>query len=318
MPAAFETYFQKMPPLCVAIETGTHSGWISRLLRALGHEVVVANARELRKIHQSTRKNDRADAEILARMVRFDPQLLAPIHHRSAQMQVHITVLRARDTVVGARTKLINAVRGLVKASGHRLPGCSAESFAHCAAEHTPSELQPALAPLISTIATLTAQIRSYDRQIETLAAKCYPETELLKQIQGVGPVTSLAFILTLSDKARFTHSRDVGAYLGLVPRQYDSGESRSQLHITKAGNPFLRRLLVGCAQYILGRYGPDCNLRRYGERLAQRGGKNAKKRAVVAVARKLAVLLHHLWRCGTVYEPLYGQCPTTTAASAA
>jgi transposase len=302
----FRTYFTQLAGARVALETGTHSGWASRVLAECGLTATVANAREVRKIHQSHRKNDRNDAEILARMLRFDPRLLSPIHHRDVQMQNDITVLRARDVMVRARTMQINAMRGLIKSHGERLPACSSDSFARRVAEHIPPELQPALVPLLETIAGLTAQIRAYDRLIETFSQQRYPQTAVLRQVAGVGPVTALAFVLTLSSKDRFSHSRDVGPYLGLVPRQYDSGDRQSQLPISKAGNKYLRRLLVGSAQYILGAFGPDCDLRSYGQRLMERGAKNAKKRAVVAVARKLAILLHHLWTTGALYEPLY------------
>jgi transposase len=307
IPEAMREWFTPYAGVSVVIEASAHSPWVSRVLTDCGLEVTVANPREVRKIHQSNRKNDRSDAEILARMLRFDPQLLAPIHHRNASMQADISVLRARDTLVGARTSCINTVRGLVKAHGARLPKCSAEGFVGRVAAYVPRALGPALSPLLETIATLSAQIRVYERQIEALGRATYPETALLTQVTGVGPITSLAFVLTLADKDRFTRSRDVGPYLGLVPRQYDSGDQHSQLQITKAGNTYLRRLLVNSAQYILGPFGPDCCLRRHGKHLMERGGKNAKKRAVVAVARKLGILLHHLWSTGAVYEPLYG-----------
>jgi len=314
-PAAFQIHFEAYRGAEVAMETGTHSGWVSRLLADGGLRVTVANAREIRKIHQSDRKNDRSDAEILARMLRFDRSLLSPIYHRSAEMQAHIALLRARDTVVRTRTACINTVRGSVKALGGRLPACSAESFTRRASNEIPAELQAVLGPVLELIATTTAAIRAYDRRIEELGREHYPQTALLTQVAGVGPVTSLAFVLTLSDPQRFSRSRDVGAYFGLVPRQYDSGQQQSQLPISKAGNAFMRRLLVQSAQYILGPFGPDCRLRQSGERLMLRGGKNAKKRAVVAVARKLAVLLHYLWSTGAVYEPFHDSAIQKIAA---
>lgn len=303
--AALQEYFISRAPARVALETGTHSGWTSRLIAACGHEVIVANARELRKIYQSDRKNDRADAEILARMVRFDPRLLAPAQHRGEQMQADISLIRARDVLVGARTKLVNAARGLTKSLGGRLPRSSTPCFAQRVREQAPKEFEPILAPLATAIDSPTEQIRCYDKHIEALASKRYPETEVLRQVSGVGALTSLAFVLTLFDKDRFARSRDVGPYLGLVPRQDDSGERSPQLPITKAGNGYLRRLLIGSAHYVLGPFGPECDLRRSGIHLAERGGKNGKKRAVVAVARKLAVLLHRLWVTAEIYDPL-------------
>jgi transposase len=313
---ALRKYFSSLASSRIAMESGTHSGWISRLATSAGHEVIVANPRELRKIHQSNRKNDRADARILARMARFDPELLSPIHHRSAPMQADLATIRARDILVRARAQCVNSARGLVKAMGGRLPKCSTPSFAKKSIEHLPEELRIALQPMIDVIESLTDQIRQYDRQIQELAAKQYPQTQHLQQITGVGALTALAFVLVLADSSRFRKSRDVGPYLGLVPRQADSGSRVSQLGITKAGDALMRRLLVGSAQYILGPFGPDCDLRRYGERLMQRGGKNAKKRAVVAVARKLAVLLHHLWSTGEAYDALRNSKTTEVIAA--
>jgi transposase len=288
------------------MEVGTHSRWASHLLKELGHDVLVANARKLRAIYHNPRKGDRADAETLARLARLDPALLSPIHHRSPQAQSDLAVLRSRDAIIRARTLLINHARSIVKSSGDRLPSCSADSFAHKVAPDIPETLHPALLPILDTIASLTKQIREYDRQIELLCQDQYPETKLLRKVSGVGPLTALAFILTLENPDRFHRSREVGPALGLVPKRDQSGDQDPQLRITKTGDPYLRRLVVGSAQYILGPFGPDCDLRRWGLKLAERGGKNAKKRAVVGVARKLAVLLHHLWKTGEIYDPFY------------
>ena len=264
------------------------------------------NARKLRAIYHNPRKDDRADAETLARLARLDPALLSPIHHRSPQAQADLAVLRSRDALVRSRTLLINHARSIVKSSGARLPSCSADSFAHKVAPDIPEPLHPALLPILGTIASLTQQIREYDRQIEQLCQDPYPETKLLRKISGVGPLTALGYSLTLENPDRFRRSREVGPALGLVPRRDQSGDNDPQLRITKTGDSYLRRLLVGSAQYILGPFGPDCDLRHWGLKLAERGGKNAKKRAVVGVARKLAVLLHHLWKTGEVYDPFY------------
>lgn len=304
-PQRFQKHFGAMEPARIALETGTHSPWISRALESYGHEVIVANSRELRMIYGSHKKNDKADAETLARVARADPMLLKPIEHRGPEAQRSLAYLRARDAVVRTRTKLINSVRGIVKSVGARVSACSASSFHKKAPESIPDELKGALSPVIELVGKLTSQIYLYDKAIEELSKKKYPETEALRQVTGVGPLTALAFVLILEDPRRFAKSRTVGAYVGLTPRLDDSADRKSQLRISKAGDEFLRRLLVGSAQYILGPFGTDSDLRRHGEAIARRGGKNAKKRAVVAVARKLAVLLHRLWRTGEVYEPL-------------
>lgn len=300
----FETEFGRRSPMRIVLETGTSSPWASRVLKECGHEVIVANARRVRTIYQSDSKNDHLDAETLARLGRVDPKLLSPIEHRGVEAQADLAKIRARDVLVRSRTQLINHVRGAVKSFGGRLPSSSAEAFPKLA-KHIPEELWPALSPLVDTIARLSTEIRKYDREIENLAGQKYPETKRLRQVHGVGPLTALSFVLTIDDAKRFENSRAVGAYVGLRPREDQSGDVRRQLGITKAGDMYLRRLLVGSAQYMLGPFGRDSDLRRWGLELASRGAKNGKKRAVIAVARKLAVLLHRLWVTGSEYEPL-------------
>jgi transposase len=306
-PEAFRQRFSsERPPMRIAIEAGTHSPWASRVLEGCGHEVLVANSRKTRLIYSNKRKTDEADAENLARLARVDPKLLHPLNHRGEDSQAHLAIIRSREALVGSRTQLVNHVRGTVNSFGARLPKCPARSFHKKAKEHIPEELLPALGPLLETIGSLTERIRDYERQLETISRERYPETDLLRQVEGVGPLTALTFVLTLEDPYRFERSRSVGAYLGLVPARDRSGESDPQRRISKEGDEMLRKLLVGSAHYILGPFGSDSDLRRHGEKIASRGGKNAKKRAVVATARKLSVLLHRLWITAEVYEPLY------------
>jgi transposase len=290
----------------VALETGTHSPWISHLLEAQGFCVLVGNARKLRAIWDTDNKFDDRDAEMLARICRFDPSLLYPVHHRSRGAHADLAVIKARDTLVRCRSTLINYLRGICKTAGVRLPSCTAEGFARRVVEHIPKDLLAAAIPCMNTIQEINDKIRQFDSHIEKLCTEAYPETARLRQIGGVGPITALSYLLTLEDPNRFVKSRDVGPYLGLTPKRDQSGQSDKPLPITKAGNPYLRRLLVGSAQYILGPFGMDCHLRRYGMRIASRGGKAAKRRAVVAVARKVAVLMHQLWKYNATYDPWY------------
>jgi transposase len=306
-PEAFRRRFASQRPMRIAIEAGTHSPWVSRLLeQECGHEVLVANPRKTRLIYSNKRKTDEMDAENLARLARLDPKLLYPVRHRGEGSQAHLALIRSREALVGCRTQLVNHVRGAVKSFGHRLPKCPARSFHNKAAEHVPEALLPALEPILETIGSLTERIREYDRKLETVCREHYPETDLLRQVEGVGALTALTFVLTLEDPYRFEKSRSVGAYLGLVPATNQSGEKDPQKRISKEGDEMLRRLLVGSAHYILGPFGKDSDLRRHGEKIASRGGKNAKKRAAVATARKLAVLLHRLWVTAEVYDPLH------------
>jgi transposase len=312
-------FFQGLAMSRVVIEVGTHSAWVREVIAGLGHEVLVANARRMEGSKRRRRKNDRIDAIKLARLGRVDPKSLYPIQHRSTEIREDLLVVRVRDSLVESRTRLISTVRGMVKTMGARLAGCSSVSFSDKAADQIPHEVRETLQPILRMIQTLSEEIKSYEKRIEKLGSEKYMDTKLLRQVNGVGPVTSLAYVLTLETPQRFKRSRDVGPYLGLVPQQEDSGDSQPQLGISKAGDRMLRKLLVGSAHYILGPFGPDTDLRRFGMKLCQRGGKNAKKRASVAVARKLAILLHRLWSSGEVYEPLgYGSPRTITESAAA
>jgi transposase len=306
-PKAMREAFAAMPRSRVALETGTHSPWVSRLLEELGHEVIVAHARNVRLIGESRRKDDRLDARTLARLARIDPELLSPVKHRSRQAQADLMVIRARASLVRARTGLVNAARGLTKSYGERIRGCNPRNMDAEKAEALSPELQAALGPLLAALEALSERIAEYNRQIESMAQQRYPQTALLKQVKGVGTLIALTYMLTLEDPHRFRKSRDAGCYAGLQPGRRNSGDSQPQMHISKEGNPYLRTLLVQGAHHILGPFGADSDLRRWGLKLAERGGKNGKKRAVIATARKLAVLLHRLWVSGEVYEPLRG-----------
>lgn len=301
--ADFQRYFAVRVAWLVIVESGTHTPWVRRLLESLGHQVIVANPSKVRAISSSLRKTDERDARCLAQLGRVDPELLSPVYTRSEEAQQALAVVRCREGLVRARTMLVNQVRGTVKSSGARLPGCSTKSFARVSLEGLPQGLRAALEPLLAVIGDLSERIRAFDRDVEAWSRR-WPVTERLRQIKGVGPLSALVFVLTLDDPHRFAHSRSVGAYLGLVPASRSSGQSTPQLPITKHGDALLRRLLVQAAHYILGPFGQDSDLRSFGLELARRGGKSGKKRAVVAVARKLSVVLHRLWISGEDYEP--------------
>jgi len=315
-PEAMKQTFGRMLRSRIAMETGTHSPWVSRVLTELGHEVIVAHAQKVRLIVKSRRKDDRLDARTLARLARIDPELLTPVQHRSAQAQLHLAEIRARAGLVSARTALVNAARGLVKSYGERLRKCGTQQVRREITVGLSPGLRGALEPLLREVESLNERIQEYDRRIEKMAKETYPETALLKQVKGVGDLIALAYVLTLEDPHRFRKSRDAGCFVGLQPGRRNSGESEPQMHISKEGDEYLRTLLVQGAHYILGPFGEDSDLRRWGKKLATRGGKNAKKRAVVAVARKLAVLLHRLWVSGEVYEPLRNSQKAMTVAA--
>jgi transposase len=304
-PKAFERRFAGMQPTRIALEVGSHSRWVSELLQTAGHEVIVANAYKLRLISCNDSKSDRTDALYLARLAAADPQLLHPLKHRSRQAHADRCILIARDRLVGCRTKLINSIRGMVKATGARLPTASSWTFHNKMPELIPSELVEAVAPLLKTLEWLHQQLKQYDKVLAHKIERDHPAATHLMQVDSVGPITSLNFVVTVDDPHRFPNSRSVASYVGLRPKKRSSGKGDPELRISKAGDEMLRRHLVQSAQRMLGPFGKDSDLRRWGLKLAARGGKNAKKRAVVAVARKLAVLLHRLWITGAPYEPL-------------
>jgi len=304
--ACVAAYAQRWPGALMVMETGTHSPWISRLLESLGHCVLVANARKLRAIAQSPTKSDQEDARMLARLGRADPALLCPIQHRSEQGQRALLRIKVREALVRSRVNQMNSVRFLLKSLGLGVPsGSKAMTFTRKLRPMLDDSTRLLVEPLLTMIDALNARIHQMDDELEAFGRERYPATERLRQVPGVGPLTALAFVLTIERPERFADTRDIGAYLGLVPRRDQSGNSDKQLPITKAGNVQLRCLLVNCAHYILGPFGPPSRLREAGERIAARGGKSAKKRAVIAVARKLAVTLLALWKSGADYEAL-------------
>lgn len=291
----------------VVIEAGTHVFWVSRELRRLGYEVLVANPRRVLLISKSMRKNDRRDARLLCEMGADCPHLLNPIRLRSEAAQMDLTLIRSRANLVEIRTKLRNSLRGLIKPYGIRLPSTSSPArLAEEVAQRVGPELLPALEPLLNLLAETTRHVKQLDRRIENELAARYPVVETLRQIPSIGSITATTFALVIDDPARFDRSRTVGAYLGLVPRQDESGQTSKQLRITRAGDRYMRKLLVNCAQYLLGHHGEkhDCDLRRWGLERARRGGPRGKKQAVVAVARRLAVLMHRTWVTGEEFKP--------------
>ena len=297
------TMARSYPGATVVMEAGTHRPWVSRFLQELGLRVIVANPRKTRAIYQNERKSDRRDAMMLARLARMDPTLLHPVEHGSQEAQQDMLELKLRDSLVRARVALINAVRFTLKSLGYPVSNPSSERFHKLVLSEVPESIGEMIAHNVAAIAELTQRIKALDVSISRLAAERYPETIYLQQVSGVGPITSLYFVLKVGTPGRFQRTRDIGAFLGLCPRRDQSGETDKELRISKCGDQYLRCLLVNAAQYILGPFGTDSALREHGLPLAQEGTARAKKRAVVAVARKLAVLLLTLWKSREPYE---------------
>lgn len=305
--AALSELGGRYPEALVVMEAGCHSPWVSRHLEQAGCEVVVSNPRKTRAIYQHERKSDRRDALMLARIARMEPALLYPVRHGSEEAQQDLLRIKLRDSLVRARVALINSLRFTLKSLGYTIANPSTERFHKVIEGQIPEPVGRVIAPSVRALEELSLQIKLLDREIIALARSKYADTAWLEQIPGVGPITALYFVLKIEDPARFKRARDVGAFLGLCPRRDQSGENDPQLRISKRGDAYLRRLLVSAAQYILGPFGPPSALRQYGLALAAGGTPRAKKRAVVAVARKLAVLLLTLWKNKSAYQAFPG-----------
>jgi len=293
----------RYPGALVVIEAGCHSPWVSRHLEQAGCEVIVSNPRKTRAIYQHERKSDRRDALMLARIARMEPALLYPVQHGSEQAQQDLLRIKLRDSLVRARVGLINSLRFTLKSLGYRTANPSTERFHKVVKSGLPPYVVQVIAPSVQALEELSVRIKLLEQEISTLARSKYPDTAWLEQIPGVGSITALYFVLKIEEPTRFERTRDVGAFIGLCPRRDQSGESDPQLRISKRGDAYLRRLLVSSAQYIMGPFAPPTALRQYGLNLATGGSPRDKKRAVIAVARKLAVLMLTLWKNRSSYE---------------
>jgi transposase len=300
--------FGRMKRSRIVLEACGQSNWIARLLEGFGHEVKVANPRQLHLISKSVKKTDRNDARLLARIGRSDIGLLQPTHVRSLPALAARTVLNARRNLVQIRTRLINSIRAAAKGCGQKMATCGSDSFAGNAKEHLSTDLRELIQPQLDTLSLIQQQIERYDQEVKRLATQGFPQTNLLQQIYGVGPQVALAVVTAIDDPKRFRRSRDVGPYLGLTPRRDQSGDRDPKLRISKHGDTDTRSLLVSAATHIMRKYAPDSDLRRFGQRVeGPSPTPRARGRARIAVARKLAVLMHRLLLTGEVYEPLHG-----------
>jgi len=293
-------------PQRVVLETCGACRWVAALGRELGHEVVVANPRRFHLISQSESKSDRRDAKLLAEVGQVRPSLLHPVRLRGEETQRVRVLLAARRHLIEQRTGQVNFIRGQMRTLGLPLASSSVGAFTKKFRERIPGEYREALWPLLDEIDDLNGRIKTFDQAIERISREQHPETEVLRQIPGVGPILALTYIVTLESHEHFEDPRLVGAFVGLVPKTYASSEKNPQLRITKCGDRELRNLLVSAATWILT-WGKDSNLRRFGERIRARQDQTSRGKARIAVARKLAVLLHRLWRTGEAYEPLHG-----------
>jgi len=303
--------FENVEPRRVVLEVGSHSRWVAEQVSELGHTVLLLDPRRLKLIAGTLYKDDKIDATVLAMLGWKVPEMLKTVRLRPLDDQQALTLVRSRAALVESRTKLVNTVRGVLKPYGIRLSKEGRSStFARAAEETLPPDKLALVAPMLAIIEQLNAAIKQYDAQAKELLPQLAPDAVHLTGITGVGALTVLYFVALVGDPHRFGNSRDIGAYLGLCRRRADSGDYQSQLRITKAGDSYMRALLANCASYILGPFGQDCDLRRWG--LGRIGDGNTKqsraekKKTLTAVSRKLAVLMLTLWKSGAAYDPLY------------
>jgi transposase len=300
----FTRRFAPFVPAVVAIETGSQARMADDVLSGLGHTVVTANPRRVAAISRNIKKSDEEDAQLLARLVRMDPKLLSPVAHRSAKAHEGLSLLRGRDLCVRSRTAHINLIRGMAKGFEVKLITCDAEDFAEKILPLVAgTQLGELLAPILMVLETLNKSIEEFDRKLTEFGEKYVPAAKSLQRIPGVGPITSLGFALAVDDPHRFPNQRAIGAYFGLVPRRDQSGDVDKRLGITKAGDALTRRLLTQSANRLMMTRAKDCDLKRFGERLMNSGQTN-RKRAVSAVARKLACQMLRVLKTGVAYEP--------------
>lgn len=302
---ALEEFFRAIEPCRVVLETCGQSAWVAKVIRSCGHEAFVVDPRRLELLTKSSKKTDRNDARLLAEMGRLDVEMLHPVHEKSDGTLAIRVELNARAQLVRTRTRLINLVRGALKLFGEQPPKCSSDVFHQRV--HLPEILEPALGPILAVLAGLQAELEKYDKHVVE-CCKRFPQTELFRGIHGVGPIVALSFVAAIEKVERFKSSRAVGAYFGLTPKKDQSGKSDPSLRISKEGDGTVRSLLVSAATHALRKSAPDSDLKRFGRRIAQSGTPRDKGRARIAVARKLATLMHRIWVTGEIYQPLRTQ----------
>lgn len=296
-------YFEGRAARRIVIEMSSHTRWITELLRSFGHEVLVVDPRRMKLVSGTLYKDDTLDAQTLAMLARDAPRLLKTVPLRDIEHQRLLTMVRARATAVEGRTRIINAIRGMLKPYGYRVPRSSHSVLATYLWSEVEAPILRLIEPLMVLLETFDGQIARYDQEAERILPQLPPNARQLREIPGVGPLTVLYFVAIIGDPNRFAKSRDVGPYLGLCRRRDDSGEYQSELGITKAGDRYMRALLANCVSHIMGPFGKDSDLRDWGLKKLGGATRVEKKKMKVALARKLAVLLLTLWKSGKPYD---------------
>lgn len=291
---AFRAYLgAKNPSWPVVFETGTHCRWMENTVKSLGMKPIVANPARMRMMSESNTKNDRNDARELAQMALADVDLLHPVSLRGETCQQMLRLLKARDAMVAVRTKFVNQLRGFAKSMGFRLPGCSARKVGRLDKTQWPDDFEAVAWPIMDVLETLELKIKAYESQIRKLASSPELEAKIdrVREVYGIGLLSGCALVASIdANPERFSKARDAGAYFGLVPKQRQSGEMDMQCHITMAGSEYVRNLMVESAQIALRDGAKDTDIKLKGLRICERGGRIARRKAVIAVARCLVV----------------------------
>ena len=299
---ALATVFAERARARIVIEASTESEWVARWLEELGHEVIVADpnfapmyATRSRKV-----KTDRRDARTLCEACRLGAY--RPAHRASDEARHRRAQIAVREALVRTRTKFISLTRALLRREGIRIRSGGTPTFVTRVEELSlPAHLSLEVAPLLAMLEPLTGQIRAADKRLSKLVEDDEVVARLCT-VPGIGPVTAVTFVAVVDRVARFQSAAQVRAYLGLVPREYSSGERRMRGHLTKAGNSRLRSLLVEAAWGVLRHKKPETEaLREWTLRISARRGKRI---AAVALARKLAGILYAMWRDQKPFEP--------------
>ena len=294
---AFAKLLGGRPRARIVLEASTESEWVAQCLEALGHAVIVADPNFVPMYATRSRKikTDRRDARALCEACALGAYRAA--HRSSATARTRRAQVAVRDALVGSRTKYISLARALVRQEGYRITSGSARTFApRVQAQDFPAAVQARIAPLLTAIVTLTAQLAAIDQTLAQLV-RADAVAPRLCTTPGIGPITALTFGAVIDDVARFGSAKEVRAYLGLVPREQSSGEHCHRGRVTKAGHRRLRALLVEAAWSILRSPRTEtAALRAWALRIAARRGKRI---AAVALARKLAGILYAMWRDG-------------------
>ena len=295
------TMFEARGRMKILLEAATESEWVAQLLETLGHDVVVADPNYTPMYGERSRrvKTDRRDVAALAEACRLG--VYRPVHRRSPAHWAVQWQLKVREQLVRARTRSIVLIRCLARMGGVHIPMAGhAETFAkRLQATELPPAVQQAIAPLTSLITELNGHIATTDAYFKTTAA-ADPQMRRLMSMPGVGPITAAAFVAAIDDVTAFRGPAQIASYLGLVPREYSSGEQRRRGRIVPSAHPMVQALLVEAAWRIWRSANPETRaLREWAQAIGKRRGKRV---AAIALARRLARILYAMWRDQTDY----------------